>query len=343
MPGKREPPPRPKHDASYKSFFAHRRTVADTLRASAIDIAAHLDFTTLERMSASFVTRALGQRHVDMLWRVQTTGGRWLYILVLLEFQSTVDPTMALRMTNYVTTVWMQLEADDLGPGGEFPFVLPIVIYNGGRPWTAATDIADLPAQMPKATLGYMLRHRYLLIEIQTEDPEQLPPDNVLAMIAKFEQAPTAEATEELIRSLPEWIKSIRLPELREPFLEWIEQVVTERHGEAGRELRRNLRREGEPKVTTLLDRARQWGKERDEHWLQKGLEKGIKEERRASLQRERELVHRLVTRRFGPGTAEQLVPLLDRLSDPGSIVAIADAVIECETGEEFLQRVREA
>ena len=254
-----------------------------------------------------------------------------------------VDPTMALRMTNYVTTIWMQLEADDLGPGGEFPFVLPIVIYNGGRPWTAATDIADLPAQMPKATLGYMLRHRYLLIEIQTEDPEQLPPDNVLAMIAKFEQAPTAEATEELIRSLPEWIKSIRMPELTEPFLRWIEQVVTERYGESGRELRRNLRREGEPKVTTLLDRARQWGKERDEHWLQKGLEKGIKEERRASLQRERELVHRQVTRKFGSGTAEQLLPLLDRLSDPASIVAIAEAVIECETGEEFLQRVREA
>ena len=99
--------------------------------------------------------------------------------------------------------------------------------------------------------------------------------------------------------------------------------------------------------MTTLLDRARQWGKERDEHWLQKGLqeglEKGIKEERRASLQRERELVHRQVTRKFGSGTAEQLLPLLDRLSDPASIVAIAEAVIECETGEEFLQRVREA
>ncbi len=91
MPGKREPPPRPKHDASYKSFFARRRTVADTLRAFASDIAAHLDFATLERMSASFVTRALDQRHADMLWRVQTTAGRWLYILILLEFQSTVD------------------------------------------------------------------------------------------------------------------------------------------------------------------------------------------------------------------------------------------------------------
>ncbi len=92
MPGKREPSPRPKHDASYKVFFARRRTVADTLRASASDIAAQLDFATLERMPASFVTRALDQRHADMLWRAQTTDGRWLYILILLEFQFTIDP-----------------------------------------------------------------------------------------------------------------------------------------------------------------------------------------------------------------------------------------------------------
>ena len=70
MPGKRQRPDNPKHDASYKSFFAHPRTVADTLRAVAGDLTRHLDFTTLERMPASFVTEHLGQRHTDMLWRV---------------------------------------------------------------------------------------------------------------------------------------------------------------------------------------------------------------------------------------------------------------------------------
>ena len=30
---------------------------------------------------------------------------------------------MALRMTNYMATIWMQLAPDDLGPGGEYPFV----------------------------------------------------------------------------------------------------------------------------------------------------------------------------------------------------------------------------
>ena len=86
----------------------------------------------------------------------------------------------------------------------------------------------------------------------------------------------------------------------------------------------------------TLLERAREWGKEYDRQWMEK-----LDRERQASIQRGRELVHRMVTRRFGPSAAGQLLPVLDRISDPEEIAPIADAVIECETAEEFLERVR--
>ena len=91
MPETRPRPKRPKHDASYKRLFSHRRTVADLLRGFAGDLARHLDFSTLDRLPASFVTERLGQRHADILWKIQTADGRWLYLLVLLEFQSTID------------------------------------------------------------------------------------------------------------------------------------------------------------------------------------------------------------------------------------------------------------
>ncbi len=106
MPGKRKRPRRPKHDASYKSFLASRRTVADTLRSVFRDLALGLDFSTLERLPASFVTEHLGQRHADMLWRIRTADETWLYLLVLLEFQSTIDRRMALRMLDYTVRVW---------------------------------------------------------------------------------------------------------------------------------------------------------------------------------------------------------------------------------------------
>ncbi len=61
--------PKPKHDASCKSLFAHRRTVEDTLRTLAAELARTLDFATLRRMPASFVTEHLGRR--DCLQRLR--------------------------------------------------------------------------------------------------------------------------------------------------------------------------------------------------------------------------------------------------------------------------------
>ncbi len=333
MPGKQKRPEGPKHDASYKNFFTHARTVEDTLRAAAGDLARHLDFATLERMPDSFVTEHLDQRHTDMLWRVGTTAGGWVYILILLEFQSTVDPRMALRMMDYVSTIWMRLRREDLEPGGEYPFVLPVVIYNGEPRWTAATDIADLLPPGIERLLGRVPCLWYLLIKIREQDPDSLPLDNVLATMARFEQAPTAEALEELAGSLDERLEAIGEPGLDAPFRTWIELVLTLRHGSKGEQLRRTLRKAREEKGTmTLIERARKWGEERDHLWLQRGRQEG--------MEKQRELVHRLTSLKFGATTAEKLLPRLGRLTDQEDIVAVADAVIECATAEEFLKRV---
>ena len=88
--------------------------------------------------------------------------------------------------------------------------------------------------------------------------------------------------------------------------------------------------------MTTLIERVRKWGEEERQQWLEKGIERG-------RIEGERELVNRLVTRRFGSRTAKQLVPIFDTLSDPERIAAVADAVLECETAEECIVRAREA
>ena len=43
------------------------------------------------------------------------------------------------------------------------------------------------------------------------------------------------------------------------------------------------------------------------------------------------------------PGAVEQLAPALEQVSDPERIAAVADAVLECQTAEEFIVRAREA
>ena len=302
--------------------------MADTLRGILRDLAPSLDFSTLERLPASFVTEHLGQRHADMLWRIQIAEGGWLYLLVLLEFQSTIDRRMALRMTDYTVRVLQGLDKGDLGPAGKFPLILPMVVYNGERRWNAATDIRDLFPPAPKRLVGYTLRHRYLLIELQKLDASALPPDNVLSMIARLEQARSTEQVEELLASLADWLGE---PSLLESFVAWIELVLVRRFPSLAHQFEVRDQKGGGSKVTKLLERVRKWGEEERRQWLREGRIDG-----------ERELVRRLVSRRFGPEAADRLIPVLEELSDPDSIAAVADAVIDCETAEEVIVRARE-
>lgn len=54
-------------------------------------------------------------------------------------------------------------------------------------------------------------------------------------------------------------------------------------------------------------------------------------------------VLRRLATRRFGEETAGHLAKLLEELSDPEDIDKMSRALLECGTGEEFIERVRAA
>ena len=247
---------------------------------------------------------------------------------------------MALRMMDYTVRVLQGLDKGDLGPGGEYPFVLPIVIYNGEGRWNAATDIRDLFPPAPARLVGYVPRHRYLLIELQALDPAFLPRRNVLSMIARLEQARSLEQLEELVVRLAEWIEGAGEPNLVNSLRAWITLVLAPRIGQTGATLELDVRNAEGDKMTTLIERVQKWTEEERQQWLEKGRREGVE---RGRIEGERELVYRLVTRRFGPGAVEQLAPALEQVSDPERIAAVADAVLECQTAEEFIVRAREA
>ena len=79
------------HDASYKLLFSHARMMADLLQDFVHEAWVYdVDFTTLERVSDSHISDDLRSRRDDLIWRVRW-GTDWLYIYLLLEFQSTVE------------------------------------------------------------------------------------------------------------------------------------------------------------------------------------------------------------------------------------------------------------
>ena len=92
--------------------------------------------------STEYVSDELLQRHGDTVWRLRL-GRRHVYLLVLLEFQSEDDHWMALRTLTYSGLLYQELVRNraSVVAAERLPAVLPVVLYNGARPWTATREM----------------------------------------------------------------------------------------------------------------------------------------------------------------------------------------------------------
>ena len=136
------------HDENYKRLFASPLMVQDVLRAC---LPAHrlaaTDLSSLGKLSTEYVSDELLKRHGDTVWRLRL-GRRHVYLLVLLEFQSEDDHWMALRTLTYSGLLYQELVRNraPVVAAERLPAVLPVVLYNGAKPWTAAREMRTLVA-----------------------------------------------------------------------------------------------------------------------------------------------------------------------------------------------------
>ena len=80
-----------------------------------------------------------------------------------------------------------------------------------------------------------------------------------------------------------------------------------------------------------LAERVKEWTREWFEEGWEQGIEQGMAEERR--------LLCRLAARKFGGETAGRLSDLLDGLTAPGPFAEVGEWIIDCDTGEDLLDR----
>ena len=326
------------HDEHYKQLFAFPRMVEDMLRGFvAGDWMDEFDFTTLQKLSAEYVSDERRTRRGDTVWRVRHRSD-WLHVLVLLEFQSTDDPDMALRILEYTALLYRELARNDaLGPDRRRPPVLPVVLYNGAPPWRAAREVSDLTAAVGPSLAPYQPSQRYVVLDERHVRDHDVPAGNLMAAVVALEQSGSAEDLKRVVEALQRrsWASGER--ELQRVFTGWI------------RRLARRLVPDATtlPPVVTLEDLKmtleervsewpRQWRREGLEQGIAQGLEQGIAQ----GLQQQRVLLRRLAAARFGDEAAERLTPVLARVADPNRIVEIGDWLVRCDTGTEFLARI---
>ncbi len=317
------------HDAAYKDLFSHPRMVKDLLRGfAAPEWSDEIDFSTLEKLPAEYVSDDLRQRHGDVVWRVQFHKKTWLYLLVMIEFQSTVDPYMAVRTLVYTGLLYQDLiRRGALDDDGRLPPVLPVVLYNGRPRWTAPVEMADLIAPAEEALAGFQPSQRYFLLDEGRWGEDDLPRRNLVSALVALENSGSAESLSQALAALSDWLRSPEDDELRRAFVGWVRWMAPRRYGEVAPPVAQAMEGGG----AMLAERMKEW----TEEWLREGREQGI-ERGRAE---ERALLCRQAARKFDAETAERLSGLLDRLTDPEHLAEAGDSIIECGTGAELLAR----
>lgn len=231
MSGRRSP--HKQHDRSHRLLFSHARTVRDLVCGFIHEPwVEQLDFSTLEKLPSDYMSGHWAgdfeERVSDVVWRV-----RWqntdLYIVILLELQSTCEQDMVLRMLVYTGLFYQRLlKEKPLRQGERLPPVLPIVFYNGDAEWWAPLEMSELIESVPASFARHVPSMSMCLIDEKRwslEDLEALL-DNVVAGLARIDKGQGPEDLAAMVRRFNRWLDQPDQRALRRDILAWLTKVV---------------------------------------------------------------------------------------------------------------------
>ena len=254
--------------------------------------------------------------------------------MLLIEFQSKVDPSMAARMHGYTGAARERLRRQGASdPHGE-TLVLPVVLYSGDPPWHApggaaeVTVTADGEAWLP-------LSGAYLLLDANRRAGEDLPWETLVAAVFRLNAAKTPGGMADRLRAMPRDLGD----EAVRALIDWMRMVFPKRFPQSDavgviasleREFPEVAKEDGT--MMALAKRALEWEEEYGRQGYEKGLQQG--------LAAQRELLCRQATRKFGAATGDALALQLANISDPDRLARTGERIIDCGTGTELLGRL---
>ena len=114
------------HDAFFRLLMSEPKNIkAYTERILPKAVHTACRWTDLEIVQTDFIDEALNERRSDLLYRVPCGGGV-IAIHILLEHQSTYDPSMPLRLLEYMTLIWRR----ELRLNSTLTQIVPLVLYH---------------------------------------------------------------------------------------------------------------------------------------------------------------------------------------------------------------------
>ena len=169
-------------DRSAKWLIRQREHLQALLEMLAGEIADALDFGRVEQLHRSFISDELRTQESDMIFSVpfRDPNGRCeeVIIYILIEHQSTVDPSMELRLLSYMTQIWMEERrswVEEKLPKSEWRLtpIVPVVFYTGTRVWRSPLSLRAL-MDLPEVLNRFVPTFDTLFLDVKATAPDEL-------------------------------------------------------------------------------------------------------------------------------------------------------------------------
>ena len=300
------------HDALNKLIFALPPVGADALRIVAGDWVNLLDLETLERVSAEHPSADLTQRIGDLTWRVRFREGALAegeppWLLVPMEFQSSIDSEMGARVREYVERHIGALRREGAWSGeGEEPLVLPVVVHDGQTRWQRGGGLLNRLPEVAARALAPMQPGSYALLDASAGAMEDWPAGNRVTAWVRLLRCTSAAA---LHVALGHGLSEFPDPGdegFREVLRLWSLALRRANKAWSGEELAEFEDSQGENEMASLVEVN---GRKIQKEWFEEGIAQGI--QRGRSEERER-LRRELSALKLDSETAARVSKLLD-------------------------------
>ena len=291
----------------------------------------HVDLSSVEPLKTEYTNDRYVRRTNDMVWKLRKRDGSPLYVVLMMEFQSTVEHFMAARMNMYVGLLFDSLIRSGQIKGRTLPNVVPLVLYGGERVWTAPLELTELIEGRLPGMQRYANRFSYRVVSIHHCGELDPLRRNVADAWFRAIRIRDYEGANAALQQLTVVLDGPEHDRLRAAITNWFLEVL----------LATYLPEEELSQVQGLRELAevRQMLSENMVKWSDKWIAKG---EAKGEARGQRRILVRQAHVRFGAGTAAKLSDQLERVDSSEQLGAISEWLLTCASGEALLAKVRQ-
>lgn len=212
------------HDSGYKMLFSNPEMVKQLLTCFVNEEWINkIEYNSLEKIDKSFVTDEFSKRESDIIYKASFKGED-VYIFILLEFQSTVDRFMSLRILRYIAELYEHLIRNH--KLSRLPAVFPVMLYNGEKRWTAPEELNILiENSIPEK---YIPCFRYYKIAVNEFSKDFLIKLNNTVAALFYSENCTADEISKEINTIVNLFKTEKPGEISS-FIHWFRYMFQER------------------------------------------------------------------------------------------------------------------